>query len=383
MRFRLEWTENAHNASVETPDVHGTQPWTEVSIPWTATGDASRQVRVCISRKPSDDFGSRIHGSAWIDDVALTPAPNAHASHADSDRHSSCGLRPRLRLRRPDAIVEPSAAHPPSTTTQPKSTIQSQPSTKPAPAPPPATTPPKNPTPKSPPCPRVRPHEIPPLLHLPALIVFGVLAHGGVEDWARAIIETGAGLLFFLWAFLFYFDKSDDQKRVYISPLLPPLILLAAIALGQLLLRATASTYDTRMELNLLVAYILILFLATQAFRYSDDWRGYIWFVMIFGFLVVHVRHPPAAHLQRQALLVPRDALWRHPVRPVRQSQPLRRLRRTRHPRFARAARSRQGSPRTLVRRRDLRAAADRCALPLALHAEASSASASNSASSS
>jgi O-antigen ligase len=118
------------------------------------------------------------------------------------------------------------------------------------------------------------------------IIVFAVLSHGGVEDWARAIIETGAGLLFFLWAFLFYFDKSDDQKRVYISPLLPPLILLAAIALGQLLLRATASTYDTRMELNLLVAYILILFLATQAFRYSDDWRGYIWFIMIFGFLV-------------------------------------------------------------------------------------------------
>jgi tetratricopeptide (TPR) repeat protein len=77
VRFRLEWTENAHSASVETSDVHGTQPWTEVSIPWTATGDASRQVRVCITRKPSDDFGSRIHGSAWIDDVALTPAPNA------------------------------------------------------------------------------------------------------------------------------------------------------------------------------------------------------------------------------------------------------------------------------------------------------------------
>src|ERR1700684_15308 len=77
VRFRLEWTENAHNSAVETPDVHGTQPWTEVSIPWAATGDGSRQVRVCINRKPSDDFGSRIHGSAWIDDVALIPGPNA------------------------------------------------------------------------------------------------------------------------------------------------------------------------------------------------------------------------------------------------------------------------------------------------------------------
>ena len=90
VRFRLEWTENAHSSAVETPEIHGTQPWTEVSIPWTATGDASRQVRVCISRKPSDEFGSRIHGSAWIDDVALTPAPNAQprraANHCGSER---------------------------------------------------------------------------------------------------------------------------------------------------------------------------------------------------------------------------------------------------------------------------------------------------------
>ncbi len=48
VRFRLEWTENAHGSAVETPDVHGTQPWTEVSIPWTATGDGSQQ-------------GSRLH----------------------------------------------------------------------------------------------------------------------------------------------------------------------------------------------------------------------------------------------------------------------------------------------------------------------------------
>ena len=74
VRFRLEWTENAHGAAVETSDVHGTQPWTEVSIPWTASGDDARRVRVCVSRKPGDDSGSRIHGTAWIDDVALVPA---------------------------------------------------------------------------------------------------------------------------------------------------------------------------------------------------------------------------------------------------------------------------------------------------------------------
>jgi tetratricopeptide (TPR) repeat protein len=144
VRFRLEWTENAHNASVETPDVHGTQPWTEVSIPWIATGDGSRQVRVCISRKPSDEFGSRIHGSAWIDDVALTPAPNA-LPVATTPNAAAAALS---SAQTPSSSQAPQA--PTSTTKQAKPTAQPQPSAKPASAPPGAVPPTKNPTPKSP-----------------------------------------------------------------------------------------------------------------------------------------------------------------------------------------------------------------------------------------
>jgi O-antigen ligase len=114
---------------------------------------------------------------------------------------------------------------------------------------------------------------------------FGVLAHGGVEEWSKAVLETGAGLLFLVWSVIF-FVGDEQEKRVFISPLLPPLGALALVAVGQLLLRATASTYDTRMDLSLLVAYGILLFLATQAFRESDEWRSFIWFIMIFGFLV-------------------------------------------------------------------------------------------------
>lgn len=139
VRFRLEWTENAHSSAVETPEIHGTQPWTEVTIPWTATGDASRQVRVCISRKPSDEFGSRIHGSAWIDDVALTPAPSAQP------------VVPTPTTPAPAAAhaVGPSSTPPgtASQTTMPpakNSPAKSTPSN-------PAAAPLKSPTPKSPP----------------------------------------------------------------------------------------------------------------------------------------------------------------------------------------------------------------------------------------
>jgi Tfp pilus assembly protein PilF len=144
VRFRLEWTENAHSSVVETPDVHGTQPWTEVSIPWTATGDGSQRVRVCITRKPSADFGSHIHGTAWIDDVALIPDPNARPVAPSSTPAPT-----------PNASTPSSTKTPPQIqTTQPAT---SAPANKPAAVPKsapnsaPDGAPTRSPTPKSPP----------------------------------------------------------------------------------------------------------------------------------------------------------------------------------------------------------------------------------------
>jgi O-antigen ligase len=118
-----------------------------------------------------------------------------------------------------------------------------------------------------------------------ALVVFAVLAHGAVEDWAKAVLETVAGLLFLVWAAVFYLHKEEDQE-VVLTPLLPPLLLLATAALAQLSLPITASSYDTRMDLDLLAAYAIVLFLAAQVFRTSDQWRSFVWFIMIFGFLM-------------------------------------------------------------------------------------------------
>jgi O-antigen ligase len=118
-----------------------------------------------------------------------------------------------------------------------------------------------------------------------ALVVFAVAAHGAVEDWARAVLETGAGLLFLFWAVRSYFHY-EEENQVVVTPLLPPLLLLASIALGQIVFRATVSAYSTRTELALLVAELILLFLAVQAFQTAEDWKTFVWFVMSFGFLV-------------------------------------------------------------------------------------------------
>ena len=115
-----------------------------------------------------------------------------------------------------------------------------------------------------------------------ALISFAVAAHGGVEDWARAILEAGVAFLFLVWALRFYFNEKEQPV---FSPLLPPLALFSLVGLGQWFLRATASSYSTRIELLLLLASLIFLFLCVQVFRTLPEWRGFVWFGMGLGFV--------------------------------------------------------------------------------------------------
>ena len=116
-----------------------------------------------------------------------------------------------------------------------------------------------------------------------AVVAFGVLAHGGVEDWARAVFESGIGLLFLAWAVWFYLPS---EETVMISPLLPPMVGFLLVVLAQLLFSTNASPFNTHQEFTLLLADVIMVFLAVQAFRTLEDWRGFVWFVMIFGFVV-------------------------------------------------------------------------------------------------
>jgi len=116
-----------------------------------------------------------------------------------------------------------------------------------------------------------------------ALVAFGVLAHGGVEEWSRSVFETGIGVLFVAWAVWFYLH---NEETITISPLLPPMVGFLLVVLAQLLFSTSASPFNTHQEFMLLLADVLMVFLAVQAFRTLEDWRGFVWFVMIFGFVV-------------------------------------------------------------------------------------------------
>ncbi len=117
-----------------------------------------------------------------------------------------------------------------------------------------------------------------------AIIAFAVLSHGAVEPWARGILEASAGILLLLWAVRFFFAKKESQ--IVFPSLLFPLTTLALLSTVQLAFRFTASAFTTRIELQLMLSVLILVFLAAQAFRTLADCRSFAWFVMIFAFLV-------------------------------------------------------------------------------------------------
>jgi len=118
------------------------------------------------------------------------------------------------------------------------------------------------------------------------LLAFGVLAHGGVEDWSLAVFETGVGLIFLLWAAFFVLF---EVREVVLPNILPPLFAFACVAAFQWFFRRTEAPHETRLQILLLLADLVFLFLAAQAFRSLQDWREFFWFAMLFGFFVAGV----------------------------------------------------------------------------------------------
>ena len=115
------------------------------------------------------------------------------------------------------------------------------------------------------------------------LLTFAVLAYGGVEEWSQAILEVSFAALLVIWALRTF---AWQQEVITISPLLPPLLVFLLVALVQVVFHHTASPYDTRMQLQLLITYIILLILLPQAYYRMNHWRGLLWFLMSLGFFV-------------------------------------------------------------------------------------------------
>jgi O-antigen ligase len=115
------------------------------------------------------------------------------------------------------------------------------------------------------------------------LLAFAVLSFGAVEEWSQAVMEVGASLLLVFWAVRLYYRKSDHLS---IPPEILPIAAFALLVVLQVVFHGTASRYFTRIELQLLLTYMIVVFLMSQAYSRTRHWRGYFWFLMSLGFFV-------------------------------------------------------------------------------------------------
>jgi O-antigen ligase len=115
------------------------------------------------------------------------------------------------------------------------------------------------------------------------LVAFSVLAHGAVETWSIFILETGAALLFLLWGAL---TLRNRQVEIEWNWLYLPLLTLGGFALLQRLAGLSVYPYATKIELLKAVTYLLLFFLALQSFRTAEQWKSFVWFLVILGSFV-------------------------------------------------------------------------------------------------
>jgi len=77
VRFQLRSLGTQDVSVAVTPELHGSEPWTYIEIPWSSGKDV-QEAQVCLVRFLSDQLENKVKGTTWVDDVALVPDSAEH-----------------------------------------------------------------------------------------------------------------------------------------------------------------------------------------------------------------------------------------------------------------------------------------------------------------
>lgn len=115
------------------------------------------------------------------------------------------------------------------------------------------------------------------------LVAFSVLAFGAVQLWSQAVLEIGTTALFLFWALRALRRQEIDIHRNW---LYVPLLGLWGVILVQYGFGLSLGSYLTKIELFKWTCYLLLCFLAVEAFRTCEERRRFAWFLLSFCFLI-------------------------------------------------------------------------------------------------
>jgi hypothetical protein len=118
------------------------------------------------------------------------------------------------------------------------------------------------------------------VLGLCAILIFGVLAFGAVDEWSTFTFEAAAAILFLPWV-----AKQIVSERIKLlkNPLYLPTVLFFGLILTQIALRRTAYGYATKYETLQYIAYRIMLFVAAECVSEEDARRRFAQIMSVFG----------------------------------------------------------------------------------------------------
>jgi O-antigen ligase len=96
---------------------------------------------------------------------------------------------------------------------------------------------------------------------LSALLIFGVLAFGGTEQWTIVTMEAGCALMFLYWI---WSRISAEQLQLRLNRLYAPVVLFGLIIIVQVVFGLSAYVHATRVELWKYAAYGSLFLIANH-----------------------------------------------------------------------------------------------------------------------
>ena len=118
------------------------------------------------------------------------------------------------------------------------------------------------------------------VLGLCALLIFAVLAFGAVDEWSTFAFETGAAVLFLVWAGK---QLVSQELKLSQNPLYLPAFFFFVLILAQIVLRRSAYGYITKYEALQYVAYGIVLLIGAECVREESARNIFARVMTVFG----------------------------------------------------------------------------------------------------
>lgn len=115
-----------------------------------------------------------------------------------------------------------------------------------------------------------------------ALLSFGPLAFGAVEEWSILVLESATCVLFLLWTL----RQVLVGELLISNPLVGPMLLFGSVVGAQLLLHRSAYMHDTASAAQLYVLYAALAVLAMNTLREAHHEQIFWMGLTGFGFLL-------------------------------------------------------------------------------------------------